>query len=74
MKFEDIKNLVEGKTVKVLNNTGAIQVDLETGQFLALIYIGKDWNENDDYFALDLHDTTEEALEDIKGFKLEIEV
>jgi hypothetical protein len=66
----ELINLLNGEMVVVKNNwriIGAVQLDLECDKFLALSYDGKDLQGEDDYFSLNLWDTLEEAIEEIKN-------
>ena len=56
MRVGDIKKLTEGKPIDVLNGQGQIIVDFENNVFLAV---------SSDGLGLDVHETFEEALEQI---------
>ncbi|BAO04965.1 Whole genome shotgun assembly, reference scaffold set, scaffold scaffold_13 [Clostridium botulinum B str. Osaka05] len=69
MKKQDLEKLLKGGLVEIKENDkiiGAIQIDLECDMFLALKYIGKDLKGIDDYIPLNLWNTLEEAIKEVK--------
>ncbi|GAA0082906.1 hypothetical protein [Clostridium sp. CTA-6] len=69
MRKSDLEKLLKGGLVEIKENDkiiGGLQIDLECNMFLALKYIGKDLKGIDDYISLNLWNTLEEAIKEVK--------
>lgn len=73
MNVKDLESLLKGKMVVIKDNdeiTGAIMIDFESNQFLALEYMGKTPLGEDDFMSGNIYDTLEEALAEIEKYNI----
>lgn len=72
MNVNDLRKLLKGEMIKIkdFDNKiiGGVQIDLECNKFLALDYTGKTPQGKDDFTSMDIWDTLEKAIQQVKDF------
>jgi hypothetical protein len=67
MTVQELQELLKGEDVIILDGKGKICIDFEFNNFLAIL-VDDEGNKNND-FLLNVHETLEEAIEEIRDWK-----